>query len=276
MGKRHPIIALTGFFLALYLTSAPSQARNVVGGANNTEAEEKADEEKADKEATEAEKAARAAKEKKQKEAEEKQRKEEEAERKAEQEAKEAALKKAADIEKRKQELEIKKKRKQREKQENLLKTVKSNRHYARQSEGHNVLISVTPGGGAKNKVVEVTFQVNTKGEGSMATAKILSKLKNATATVTTLKRRKRGGGETYKLHRISRAGTYGFHYTPVMNGTYNVEFKATVPNGPDLVFDVPLYTGVWPPPDFPAEEQTYEAVTQGSGSKSRRVMDTE
>jgi Skp family chaperone for outer membrane proteins len=275
MGKGYSILTLTGFLLALFIVSAPSHARNVVGGASDTEAEEKADDVKADKEATEEEKAAAAEKEKKQKEAEEKQRKAEEAERKAEQEAKEAALKKAADIEKRKQEVEIKKKRKQREKQENLLKSVKSNRQYARQVEGHNVLISVTPGGGAKNNVVEITFQVNTKAEGSIATTQILSKLKEATATVTTLKRRKRGGGETYKLHRISRAGTYGFHYTPVMNGTYNVELKATVPNGPALVFDVPLYTGVWPPPDFPAEEKAYEAATQGS-SKSRRVMDTE
>jgi hypothetical protein len=275
MGKRHPILTLTGFFLALNLLSAPSIARNVVGGESTTDAEEKADDVKADKEATEEEKAAKAAKDKKEKEAEDKLRKEEEAQRKAEQEAKEAALKKAANIEKLKQEAEIKKKRKQRENQENLLKNVKGNRHYARQSEGHKILVSITPGGGTKNNVVEVSFQVSTKTEGAMSTTKILSKLKDATATVTTLKRRKRGGGEIYKLHRISRAGTYAFHYTPVMNGTYNVEIKATVPNGPALVFDVPFYTGVWPPPDFPAEEEAYEAATQGS-SKSRRVMDTE
>ena len=107
-----------------------------------------------------------------------------------------------------------------------------------------------------------------------MAETKIVSKLKSAVATVTASKKRKRGG-EKYKLHRISRAGTYGFHYTPTMGGTYNVEIKGTTPKGIEIVFDIPLYVGTWPPPDFPAEEEAYQAATQGTG-KSRRVMDTE
>ena len=107
-----------------------------------------------------------------------------------------------------------------------------------------------------------------------MAETKIVSKLKNAVATVTTARKKKRGG-ERYKLHRISRAGTYGFHYTPTMNGTYNVELKGTKKDGVELIFDIPLYVGTWPPPDFPAEEEAYQAATQGTG-KGRRVMATE
>ena len=80
-----------------------------------------------------------------------------------------------------------------------------------------------------------------------MAETKIVSKLKNAVATVTTARKKKRGG-ERYKLHRISRAGTYGFHYTPTMNGTYNVELKGTKKDGVELIFDIPLYVGTWPP----------------------------
>ena len=62
----------------------------------------------------------------------------------------------------------------------------------------------MTPGSEGKNKVVEVTFQVHklSSDSASLGKAKVLKKLASATATVGPKKRR-RGKGETYKLHRL-------------------------------------------------------------------------
>ena len=173
-------------------------------------------------------------------------------------------------------EAELKKKRKQRERQENLLKSVKTNRRYARLVEGYRALVSVTPGGAKKNNVIEVTFQIFEPKKSDMAETKIVSKLKRGSDGDYGQKKRSVVASDTNYI-RISRAGTYGFHYTPTMNGTYNVGIKGTKKDGVELIFDIPLYVGAHSRPtrSFPAEEEAYEAATQGTG-KGRRVMATE
>ena len=262
-----------GFALSIFCINDSAMARSVVGSESSAEEEEKADEKKGqevDQAKTKAEEEAEA---KKKKEQEEKEKQEEEARIKAEQAAKEEALKKEAEEAKKKQEAKMQERRKQREKRDGILAQVKTRRNYVREFNGHKALVMVTPGGAEKNNVIEVTFQVHKMGEDSdsLAQAKVLKKLGTATATVGQQKRR-RGNTETYKLHRISRAGTYGFHYTPTMAGTFQVEINLNLKDGQELNFDIPLYVGIWPPPDFPQEEETYQNATQGQ-SRNRRIM---
>tara|TARA_B100000683_G_scaffold132545_2_gene129430 strand:+ start:1911 stop:2741 length:831 start_codon:yes stop_codon:yes gene_type:complete len=262
-----------GFALSIFCVNENAMARSVVGSESSAAEEEKADEKKGQQADDAKTKAADEAAAKKQKEQEEKEKKEEEARLKAEQAAKEAALKKEAEAAKKKQEAKMQERRKQREKRDGILAQVKTRRNYVREFNGHKALVMVTPGGAEKNNVIEVTFQVHKMGEdsNSLAQAKVLKKLGKATATVGQQKRR-RGSAETYKLHRISRAGTYGFHYTPTMAGTFRVDIKIDMKDGQELTFDIPLYVGIWPPPDFPQEEEAYQNATQGQ-SRNRRIM---
>ena len=264
---------LVGFALSMIAVNESAVARSIVGSESNAEEEDKAEDKKGEQADAAQSKAAEEAAAKKKKEQEEKEKQEEEARLKAEQAAKEAALKKEAEEAKKKQEAKMLERRKQREKRDGILAQVKTRRNYVREFSGHKALIMVTPGGSDKNNVIEVTFQVHKMGEdsSSLAQAKVLKKLGKATATVGQAKRR-RGNAETYKLHRISRAGTYGFHYTPTMAGTFRVDINLNLKDGQELSFDVPLYVGVWPPPDFPQEEEAYQNATQGQ-SRNRRIM---
>lgn len=274
MPRQNSLFIVFGLLLSSSLVGAEAvHARSIVGSDSNAEEEDKADRQKSEKADDAKSKAKEEADAKKAAEKAEKERKQEEARLKAEQEAKEAALKKEAEKAKQEQEAIMRERRKQREKRDNLLAQSKERRNYVREFSGHKALITVTPGSEGKNKVVEVTFQVHklSSDSASLGKAKVLKKLASATATVGPKKRR-RGKGETYKLHRISRAGTYGFHYTPTMAGVHQVEVNLTDGDGSAFSFELPLYVGVWPPPDFPQEEEAYQNATQGQG-RNRRIM---
>lgn len=77
----------------------------------------------------------------------------------------------------------------------------------------------------------------------------------------------------TYAVHPMEDPGKYGFHVTVPAAGVW--QLKVTGPgvkeDGKPVEVTIPLHVGVWPPPDFDAEEKNNAALSAGSG-KSRVV----
>lgn len=261
--------------------------RRVVGGADDKEDKEDEEDARADAEAakTDEEKAKRAeeAKKKKAEETEKKReavRKEDEQRQKAreaaEKAAEEAEKKKKADEEKKVQEkIEAEKQRLDTNRAARLVEAKKSRRYLRTVGDTH-VAVSMVPGAPTVDQVVEVRFDISRKLAVASAAYGDLQPMPGARLVVdVTPPETGREGAETvrYRLRALSSPGAYGIHFTPLSEGEHKLHVTGKTKDGKAVDFEVPVFTGVWPPPDLDDEEAKLRANTV-TGRSGRRVIE--
>jgi hypothetical protein len=277
-------LPFTLFILLALLPIGAAAQRRVIGGAVDKEADEDA---KADAEAAKSdeEKAKQAEEQKKKKAAETEKkreaiRKEDEQRQKAREEAEKAAdlaeKKKKAEEEKKLQEkIEAEKQRLDTNRASRLVEAKKSRRYMRAVGDTH-VAMAMTPGAPAVDQVVEVRFDISRKLAVASAAYGDLQPMPGARLVVdVTPPETGREGAETmrYRMRPLSAPGSYGIHFTPLAEGEHKLRVTGKTKDGKAVDFEVPVFAGVWPPPDLDDEEAKLRANTV-TGRSGRRVID--
>jgi hypothetical protein len=71
-----------------------------------------------------------------------------------------------------------------------------------------------------------------------------------------------------YEMHALDAPGRYGFHTTPLKDGSYLVAIEGKNGEGKPLSTSFTIHVGVWPPPDFDTEEQNNLATDSGKAGR--------
>ena len=262
---------------ATLIMSQPADARRRIVGSDDADDEDKIDEEAEAKERNKREEKKKKNKEAAKEKSAEKEKKR--AERKAAKKAaKEAAKKAAADKKeaveaKGRQVVEKEKARLEGNKEARLL-AAKKQRKLSRRSGDLVFTITMIPGAPAPGDVLEL--RVDTFKELAVADVKF-GKFKpqervQMAAEVSPPETGQDEEARTFRVHRLSSPGSYGFHVTPGKEGQHGLSITGKSDDDTPFTVDVALHVGVWPPPDFDGEEQN-NAKQKATGSSGRRIV---
>jgi hypothetical protein len=191
-----------------------------------------------------------------------------EAKEKADAAAEEAAHKKEEEQRKLQEEKKAADAKKKLENRDQRLAAAKKIRQITRTSGSVTIGFAVEPGYAQANSVLEVRVAVAEKLDvpdpryGDRMPLKGL----DLVATVS-------GNGKKlrYAVHPLDAPGRYGFHTTPLKDGTYLVSVDGTTADHKSVSASFPLHVGTWPPPDFDTEEQNN--LTSDAARNGRKVL---
>ena len=136
------------------------------------------------------------------------------------------------------------------------LGSARAQRTYRRDEGDYTIIAEVQPGAVVKGKFVEVRLDVFKRLAvadprfGTREPAKGLKLVANVIEPTG-----KQDATTSYVLHPTGAPGHYGFHFTPTRDGVVQLRLSG---GAGERSFNstIPLHVGVWPPPDFDAEDK--------------------
>jgi hypothetical protein len=138
-------------------------------------------------------------------------------------------------------------------------------RQLTRTSGSFVIGIALEPGEVKPNNVLAVRAQIAEKVDVPDPRYGDRVPQKNAELTATVS-----GNGKKlrYEMHALDAPGRYGFHTTPLKDGSYLVAIEGKSKEGKPVSTSFTVHVGVWPPPDFDTEEQNNLATDSGKAGR--------
>jgi len=149
------------------------------------------------------------------------------------------------------------------------LSAAERRRRFVRDAGTWRFAIAAVPGAPRKNRVQELNIDVQKRSNDPGASFTGGAPVTGADLIASIVG--PDGAQQRFRVHALDAPGTYGFHFTPIVDGTHEVRIAGTAGDGA-LATSLVLHVDAWPPPDFDDEEKALAGATESR----RRPLSTE